>query len=171
MPPFPETPARAKFKPHVYFPAPRHDSVTERIASLVDHWHDVAALSDGELAALVRSHQIDILVDLCGHGPGGRILALARRPAPVQVNYLDYSATTGMSSTDYRLTTEYCDPSGISEQYYSEKLYRLKDTYWTYNPSLRLPVSELPMKSNGCATRSEERRVGKECRSRWSPYH
>jgi protein O-GlcNAc transferase len=57
-----------------------------------------------------------------------------------------------MSSTDYRLTTEYCDPSGASEQYYSEKLYRLKDTYWTYNPSLALPVSELPMKSNGCAT-------------------
>ena len=23
----------------------------------------------------------------------------------------------------------------------------------------------------GCTTRSEERRVGKECRSRWSPYH
>ena len=23
----------------------------------------------------------------------------------------------------------------------------------------------------GCALRSEERRVGKECRSRWSPYH
>ena len=22
-----------------------------------------------------------------------------------------------------------------------------------------------------CGTRSEERRVGKECRSRWSPYH
>ena len=22
-----------------------------------------------------------------------------------------------------------------------------------------------------CANRSEERRVGKECRSRWSPYH
>ena len=24
---------------------------------------------------------------------------------------------------------------------------------------------------NGYTTRSEERRVGKECRSRWSPYH
>ena len=24
---------------------------------------------------------------------------------------------------------------------------------------------------NGVWTRSEERRVGKECRSRWSPYH
>ena len=25
--------------------------------------------------------------------------------------------------------------------------------------------------SSGAAERSEERRVGKECRSRWSPYH
>ena len=25
--------------------------------------------------------------------------------------------------------------------------------------------------TNGTITRSEERRVGKECRSRWSPYH
>jgi predicted O-linked N-acetylglucosamine transferase (SPINDLY family) len=57
-----------------------------------------------------------------------------------------------MSSIDYRLTTEYCDPSGISEQYYTEKLYRLKQTYWTYNPSIGLPVSELPMKANGWPT-------------------
>src|SRR3712207_8237560 len=25
--------------------------------------------------------------------------------------------------------------------------------------------------AHGCTGRSEERRVGKECRSRWSPYH
>ena len=25
--------------------------------------------------------------------------------------------------------------------------------------------------ANRCSERSEERRVGKECRSRWSPYH
>ena len=152
MQPILENHDRAQFEIHAYYTGAVHDGVTERIASLVDRWHDVRMLSEEDLAALVRSHQIDVLVDLCGHGPGGRILALARRPAPVQANYLDYSATTGMSSIDYRLTTEYCDPSGISEQYYSEKLYRLKDTYWTYNPSLRLPVPELPMKANGWPT-------------------
>ena len=29
----------------------------------------------------------------------------------------------------------------------------------------------IDMKENGMSKRSEERRVGKECRSRWSPYH
>jgi len=28
-----------------------------------------------------------------------------------------------------------------------------------------------PQFESGCVFRSEERRVGKECRSRWSPYH
>lgn len=152
MQPILEQHDRAQFELHAFFTGRARDSVTERIASLVDHFHDVGALSDEALAALVRSHQIDILVDLCGHGPGGRILAFARRPAPVQVNYLDYSATTGLSSIDYRLTTEYCDPSGVAEPYYSEKLYRLKDTFWTYNPSLRLPLTGLPMESSGSAT-------------------
>lgn len=140
---------RAGFEVHCYFTGSIRDVETERIVALADRWHDVHLLSDDETAALIRTHQIDLLVDLCGHGPGNRILALARKPAPVQVSYLDYSATTGLSSIDYRLTTEYCDPSGTAEQYYSEKLYRLKDTYWTYNPAAQLPVSALPMKSNG----------------------
>lgn len=152
MQPILENHDRRHFEIHAYFTGRAADAVTERIASLVDHFHDARALSDDELAALIRRHEIDILVDLCGHGPGGRILALARRPAPVQVNYLDYSSTTGMSSVDYRLTTEYCDPSGVADQYYSEKLYRLKHTFWTYNPSTRLPITELPMKSAGEVT-------------------
>ena len=37
----------------------------------------------------------------------------------------------------------------------------------TGNPVTVKPDDELA----GCMARSEERRVGKECRSRWSPYH
>lgn len=152
MQPIFENHDRAGFETHCYFLGSARDGVSERLASLVDRWHDVQSLAGDELAALIRSHGIDILVDLCGHGPGNRILAFARRPAPVQVNYLDYSATTGLSSMDYRLTTEYCDPGGTSEQYYSEKLYRLPGAYWTYNPAASLPVSALPARTNGCVT-------------------
>ena len=34
-----------------------------------------------------------------------------------------------------------------------------------------LELIEAGMKQDGKYSRSEERRVGKECRSRWSPYH
>ncbi|HJS38571.1 MAG TPA: tetratricopeptide repeat protein [Burkholderiales bacterium] len=143
---------RGQFEIHCYATGSARDEVTGRIASLADQWHDVRRLADEELASLIRSHGIDILVDLCGHGPGNRILAFARKPAPVQVSYLDYSATTGLSSIDYRLTTEYCDPSGVADPFYSERLYRLGEAYWTYNPALRLPIGELPALSNGYAT-------------------
>jgi len=151
MQPIFENHDRSRFEIHGYF-AGSGDAETRRIAALVDHWHEVRPLSDEHLVALMRGHQLDILVDLCGHSPGNRILAFARRVAPLQVNYLDYSATTGLSSMDYRLTTEYCDPRGIADQYYSEKLWRLKDTYWTYNPTVTLPVAALPSQANGYVT-------------------
>lgn len=143
---------RSGFEVHCYSTGAIRDDLTSLVSSVVDHFHDVHALSDDEVAELIRSHGIDVLVDLCGHGPGNRILVFARKPAPVQVNYLDYSATTGLESIDYRLTTEYCDPAGRADQYYSEKLYRLPRTFWTYNPSVRLPESPLPMKANGHVT-------------------
>ena len=39
------------------------------------------------------------------------------------------------------------------------------------DPSLRIAVLEKDFAGFGASGRSEERRVGKECRSRWSPYH
>ena len=152
MQPILERHDRAQFQVHCYFTGSAADAETARISSLADQWHDASLLSDDAFAASIRDHQIDVLVDLCGHGPGNRVLMFARKPAPVQVSYLDYSATTGLSAIDYRLTTEYCDPTGVADQYYSEKLYRLADTYWTYNPAARLAVSPLPMHSNGHPT-------------------
>jgi protein O-GlcNAc transferase len=140
---------REAFETHCYFTGLVRDSSTERIAARFDHWHDVHALSDEAVAEKIRSDRIDVLVDLCGHAPGNKILVFARKPAPVQVSYLDYSTTTGLASMDYRLTTEYCDPSRTADRYYSEKLYRLAGTYWTYNPSVSLPISALPLKANG----------------------
>lgn len=143
---------RAGFETHCYFTGAIRDGATERIAALSDRWHDVHQLSESEIADRIRSDGIDVLVDLCGHAPGNRILVYARKPAPVQVSYLDYSTTTGLASMDYRITTEYCDPSGVADRYYSEKLYRLGRTCWTYNPSVALPVSPLPLKANRAVT-------------------
>ena len=82
------------------------DDVTAHLKSLVDQWRDVGPKSDEELAQLVRDDRIDILVDLAGHIGGSRLLVFARKPAPIQVTYIGYQNTTGMSAMDYRLTDE-----------------------------------------------------------------
>ena len=50
---------------------------------------------------------------------------------------------------------------------YQRKLNRLLSRYIRDHAEVEDVAQEAFLK----ATRSEERRVGKECRSRWSPYH
>src|ERR1041384_2131139 len=43
--------------------------------------------------------------------------------------------------------------------------------YDYYQPEAYVPSSDTYIEKDSSVNRSEERRVGKECRSRWSPYH
>lgn len=56
-------------------------------------WRDALALSEADLAALVRSDGVDILVDLTGHTANNRLGTFAMRPAPIQVNRRSLSST------------------------------------------------------------------------------
>ena len=70
-------------------------------ASLADTWRNITGLTDPDAADLVRRDSIDILVDITLHMEHNRLLMFARRPAPVQVTWLGYPGTTGMSAIDY----------------------------------------------------------------------
>ena len=118
---------------------PRHDAVTGRIRQHADHWVDCARFSDEQLAAQIRSDGIDILVDLAGHTAGNRLLTFARKPAPVQVTWLGYPATTGLAAIDYRLTDHQADPVGMTEPLNSETLWRLPGLFWCYRPHANSP--------------------------------
>jgi predicted O-linked N-acetylglucosamine transferase (SPINDLY family) len=58
----------------------------------------------------------------------------ARKPAPVQVTYLGYANTTGLTTIDYRFTDDYADPPGRTESLHSEQLLRLPRTFLCYRP-------------------------------------
>ncbi|MFH1045187.1 MAG: hypothetical protein V1796_09160 [Pseudomonadota bacterium] len=51
-------------------------------------------LDDEQLAARIAQDAIDVLVDLSGHTYGTRLLAFARKPAPVQVTFLGQQSFT-----------------------------------------------------------------------------
>ncbi|MBK8163005.1 MAG: tetratricopeptide repeat protein [Gammaproteobacteria bacterium] len=126
---------RDQVEVYAYYTHRQQDDVTDLIRKHVDHWVPSAAWSDEELAERVRADGIDILVDLSGHTEGNRLLAFARRPAPVQVTYLGYAGTTGLEAMDYRLCTEDTDPPG-AEAWHSERLHRLPRSLWCYRPLL-----------------------------------
>jgi len=115
------------------------DATTAQLRALAACWRDVRWQDDAALARMVRADAIDILVDLSGHTSGNRLGVFARKPAPVQIAYLGYPATTGMSAMDYRITDASVDPPGASDGYYTEKLLRLPHSLWCYRPSASVP--------------------------------
>ncbi|MGD1278117.1 MAG: tetratricopeptide repeat protein [Tepidisphaeraceae bacterium] len=126
------------------------DDFTRRIEGHADVWRNIRGMSDEQAAELVRSDRIDILVDLAMHLCDGRLLLFARKPAPVQVAWLAYPGTTGLSSIDYRLTDPFLDPPGTGDADYCEQSFRLPDTFWCYDPLSGEPaVNALPALSAG----------------------
>lgn len=144
---------RRRFEVYCYSDVPRADAVTERLRELADHWNNISRLSDYEVAELIREDRIDILVDLAGHTGNNRLPLFARRAAPVQVSYLGYPNTTGLSTMDYRITDCHADPEGMTERYYTEKLVRLPHGFLCFRPPAESPdVGEPPCLSRSFVT-------------------
>jgi predicted O-linked N-acetylglucosamine transferase (SPINDLY family) len=129
------------------------DHVTESIKQSAGDWRDITRASDDVAYKLIREDGIDILIDLAGHTGNNRLPLFARKPAPVQISWIGYPATTGLSAIDYKIVDEYTDPSGITDQFYTERLLRLPDTFLCYLPDASIPaVGSLPALSSGYIT-------------------
>src|SRR6185312_15451013 len=76
-----------------YADAPETEVSVERLKLFADAWHQTRSLSDEQLAARVNEDRIDVLIDLTRHADGSRLLAFARKPAPVQATWLAYPGT------------------------------------------------------------------------------
>ena len=120
------------------------------------HWRDISLLNDEHAEAVILEDKLDIIVDLSGHTRGNRMSLLAKRLAPIQVNWLGYPNTTGLTTMDYRLTDNIADPVSVENkeaQFYSEKLVRIKDSFLCFQgDSSILAAQSAPIASNGWVT-------------------
>ena len=129
------------------------DAVTRRLRDYVDHWRRVGHFLPQAQARRIVRDQVDILVDLGGYTGGGSMAVFALKPAPVQVTWLGYLNTTGLSTIDYRITDAVVDPPGESDRYYSERLLRIRAPFLCYRPpEVAPPPVEPPFGSAGHVT-------------------
>src|SRR6266702_3522191 len=113
-----------------------------RLVRSFDQFHDVRSQSDQAAAAALNNREIDIAVDLMGYTIHGRPGILARRPAPIQINYLGYPGTMGAGFIDYVLADKFVLP--LEEQpFYDEKIVHLPVCYQP-NDSKRKVSSGIP---------------------------
>ena len=116
-----------------FFGSETRDEMTSRIGAAFDQFIDVRTISDMEVAALSRKLGIDIAIDLGGHTKDCRTGIFAYRAAPIQVNYLGYTATMGADYIDYIVA----DDVVIEEKsriHYKEKIAYLPDSYLAGDP-------------------------------------
>ena len=118
------------------------DWVTQAIGAVCTLRH-VAALDDVALAELIRQDRIDVLVDLSGHTAGSRLTVFAHRPAPVQVSWLGYFASTGLSCMDAVLLDEWHAPAGTQAQFV-EPVLCLPGGRFCYQPVPWAPAQVAP---------------------------
>jgi predicted O-linked N-acetylglucosamine transferase (SPINDLY family) len=117
----------------------------------MDKFHRIDKLTDEDAAKMIRSHEIDILVDLQGQTSGARANLLAYRPAPVQITYLGLPATTGLPSIDYVIADRFLIPE-TSARFYSEKPLYMPDVYQVSDR--KRPVGNTPTRAQ-CGLPSE----------------
>ena len=148
-----ETLNRTIFEIYCFADIYHPDWMTGKIKSNTDHWFNVTGLSHEDTAGIIRTHEIDILIDLAGHTKGNRLLTFTLKPAPVQISWLGYPDTTGLSAIEHRFVDEYTDPPGVSDKRSAEKLVRLDGGFHCYEPPPDTPpVSELHAKKTNSIT-------------------
>ena len=131
---------RARFEIYAYSYGPEDNSpMRGRLRRACEHFIDVAREPDDAVVRRIETDALDILVDLKGYTMGGRSAILARRPCPIQVNWLGYPGTLGAPFFDYLIADSYVIPPG-HESAYSERVVRLNHC-WQSNDRKR-PVAE-----------------------------
>jgi predicted O-linked N-acetylglucosamine transferase (SPINDLY family) len=99
-----------------------------RLKNAFEHFLDVRALDEHEIASHLRRIETDIAVDLMGYTGECRTRVFALRPAPLQVNFLGFPGTLGADYMDYIIADRVVVPDDHKKAY-AEKVVHLPDTY------------------------------------------
>jgi len=111
-------------------------------------------VSDEALAERIREDGVDILVDLTQHMAGNRLQTFARQPAPIQVSFAGYPASTGLDAIPYRISDRFLERGGFQPGNTARREYVfLLDSFWCYDPcGVNVAVNQLPAWESGRLT-------------------
>ena len=119
---------KKKFEIHAYSLNNVEDKVTKNLKINFNSFSSIASLSIKEAVTKIRLENLDIAVDLMGYTNKNMIKIFNNRIAPIQINYLGFPGTTGISNMDFLIGDEFVIPK-ISQKYYSEKIIRMPNSF------------------------------------------
>jgi len=135
-----------------YPTAQKSDEITKRIQPYFAAWKPIHGLKDADAARMIHNDGVHILLDLSGHTAHNRLPLFAWKPAPVQVSWLGYFATSGVAEMDYLLADKVGVPEDQQAQF-TESICYLPDTRLCFTPPpFDVPVAPLPALTNAYIT-------------------
>lgn len=142
---------RGVVEPVLFCLGGREDMTTGELRALAE-WHDIRGMDTARAVAWLRRHALDVMVDLAGHTAGNGLPILARRVAPLQISWLGYFATTGLTAMDAVLMDRWHVPDG-QEAFFSERVVRLPGSRFCYQSAPFAPdVAPPPALRRGFVT-------------------
>jgi protein O-GlcNAc transferase len=137
-----------KFELIAYTTQTTEDEFTALVKPHFIKWQPIHDKTDQAAAELIHHDALHILVDIAGHTAGNRLPVFAYKPAPIQVSWLGYPATTGLPEMDYMLGDSHLIPA-TDEAFFVEKIWHLPNTALCFNPLHEaIPIAILPALSN-----------------------
>lgn len=147
-----------------------NDFTTMKLMSYFNAWRTIEALDNIAVKNLVVNDQIDILIDLSGHTSGERLAVFAMRAAAVQMSWLGFPGSTGLSKMDYYIADDNFLPSNFYANQFTETIVKLP--YFNFEPLKNLPlIKKSPALENGVLTFASFNRTNKitrECVVLWA---
>ena len=106
----------------------KEDETPPDLKIYFDKWINIQNLNDIEAINIIRKNNINIMIDLMGLSSLNRLSLFKNRLAPIQVLWLGYNNTSGLSQMDYLIA----DPNLIKKnevKFYSEKILFLPNIW------------------------------------------
>ena len=122
------------------------DAVGEEFKTGCHAWRELGTKTAAQLAEEIAADGVDILIDLALHTSDNRLDVFALKPAPLQVSWLGYPESSGVSTMDFRITDAHLEPpAGNRIAHANEKAWMLPDCWTCYEPPTGYPeVNALP---------------------------
>lgn len=96
-------------------------------------WDTIAGRRSEDIINLIRNDKIDILFDLSGHTKNNILPLFENRLAPIQVAWIGYLASTGLSNMDYLISDRIICSEG-NEEFFTENLWKMPNIWNCYSP-------------------------------------
>ena len=105
---------------------------SDEIKKYCKQWVEVGMASDLEAARQISELELDILVELGGYTGGQKIRSLTAKPAPIQLSYLGYFASTHLDCIDGVIGDTIIFPKGMEGEFPGQTLHRIPRCYMAF---------------------------------------